>query len=72
MEDGFTGVSQTVVNGTTINLPCYSNCSFEVPCVVGSYCVGGVSHFCPAGRYGCSTHMGSANCSGACPLPVQK
>lgn len=36
------------------------------PCSEGHWCTDGVQHLCPAGRYGASTGLASANCSGVC------
>ena len=38
----------------------------QIPCPVGSYCVEGVVHNCPSGRYGRSERLWTPQCSGVC------
>ena len=40
--------------------------SAQVPCPPGSYCVGGIIHDCPAGRYGISDRLTAPDCTGPC------
>ena len=40
--------------------------STQHPCAVGRYCVGGVSHACPPGRFGNTTALPTQACSGPC------
>ena len=37
-----------------------------VTCSVSQYCVDGVALPCPAGRFGCATGLGTADCNGPC------
>mgnify|MGYP003387336271 CR=1 FL=1 len=41
--------------------------STQAICDVGHYCVGGVRHSCPAGVYGDTEGLTTAECSGVCP-----
>ena len=36
------------------------------PCPSGSYCVLGVMHACPSGRFGCASRLSTAECNGPC------
>lgn len=36
------------------------------PCLLGSFCLGGVSQLCPAGRFGCSEYVFDVLCNGPC------
>lgn len=38
----------------------------QAPCTSGSYCTGGLAWACPAGRFGASSRLSSADCSGPC------
>ena len=38
----------------------------EVRCEAGHYCVSGIRHPCPAGRFGATTGLDNARCSGPC------
>lgn len=38
----------------------------QVACPVGAYCVNGVIHDCPSGRYGMASRLDSSNCTGPC------
>ena len=38
----------------------------ETPCEPGHYCVDGSRYVCPAGQFGCSSHLTTAACSGSC------
>lgn len=39
----------------------------QVICPLGSYCVGGMRHACPAGTFGDISGLFTQNCSGICP-----
>jgi len=38
----------------------------QIPCTLGSYCVNGVVHNCPPGRYGRTEGLWDPQCSGVC------
>lgn len=38
----------------------------SVPCIPGSFCVGGVAELCPSGRYGSSEGLSGDTCDGLC------
>ena len=43
-----------------------ANISTGVTCPLGHFCIGGVPTLCAAGKYGASTGLSSASCSGDC------
>ena len=38
----------------------------QIPCPMGAYCIDGMIHDCPAGRYGRAQRLDSSDCSGPC------
>lgn len=61
--------SQTAVGSFAINSHIHEGGGFggQSICSPGSYCLDGVRHDCPAGRYGNSIQMVNSSCTGACP-----
>ena len=43
-----------------------TNRSSQLECPRGSYCIGGIRTFCPAGTYGATTGLSTPDCSGPC------
>ena len=57
---------QALPGQVTVGGDAFNSRTGAVLCPAGSYCLNGIAAPCPAGRFGCSTGIGSALCSGPC------